>query len=121
MLRRVVSVDGQVAYDESPRLGAGDGGHVVEHVVERDVRGVRKTEDHHAERVADEQDVHAAFVQQAGGRVVVCGEDRDRAFAFAGPDGFCFLESGHFGEMKVREVRIAKSPRRAEACLNGDP
>ena len=83
LLRRVVGVDRQIADDQRLRLGAGDGGHVVQHVVERDVGGVRKSEHHHAERIADEQHIHAAFVEQAGGGVVVGGQHRDRAAAFA--------------------------------------
>ena len=88
-------MDRQIADDESLRLGAGDGGHVVQHVIERDVGGVRKPEHHHAQRIADQQDVHAAFIEQAGGRVIVGGERGDRASAFAGPQGFGFLKGGH--------------------------
>ena len=94
---RVIGVDGQVADDKGFRFRPRDGGHMVEHVGESDVGGVWKSEDDHAEGIADEQDVDAAFIEQARGGVVVGGESRDGQAVFAGPDGFCFLKGGHVG------------------------
>ena len=101
LLGRVVSVNRQVADDEGLRPGTGNGGDVVQHVVERDVGGVGEAKHDHPERVADEQNIHAAFVEQAGAGVVVGREDGDTASAFASADGFGFLESGHSGRRPV--------------------
>ena len=93
------------------RFGPGDGGHVVQHVVERDVGGVRKPEHHHAERIADQQDVHATFVEQARGRVIVGGERGDRASAFAVAQGLGFLKGGHGERCGMDGGMKPKSPR----------
>ncbi len=108
------------------RPGAGDGRDVVKHVVESDLGGIRKTEHHHAERVADEEDIHAVFIEQTGARVVIGREDRDRASAFSGSDGFGFLKGGHLGlgpdYREKRRLRKLKSPRLSGGLSNnGDP
>jgi len=56
---------------------AGNGAGVVEHVLHR--HGERRvvSEDDHAERVPDEDGVHARAVESARGREVVRGEHRD--------------------------------------------
>ena len=46
---RVVGVDRQVADDDGLRFRARNGGDMVQHVIERDMGRVRKTQHHHAE------------------------------------------------------------------------
>jgi hypothetical protein len=80
------------------------------------VRGVRKTEHHHAERVSHEQDIHAALVEQPRGGVIVGGERGDRAFAFAAAQGFGFLKGGHGGWCRMGlRPETEKPPLGAEA------
>ena len=50
---RIVGMDREIRDDQSSRLSAGDGFEMVKDVGDRDVGGVRKTKDHHAERIAD--------------------------------------------------------------------
>ena len=77
LLRRVVTVEGQISAEQRARLGPGGGADVVRHLVHRDVRGVRIAEHDHAERIAHEQQRHAAFVEQARHRIIISGERGD--------------------------------------------
>ena len=86
---------GHVAEDEGSGLGAGYGGDVVTHVSHGDVCGIGVAEDDHAEGIADEQDIDAAFVKQPRAGVIVGGEGGDFGFAFAGGDGVGFLRGTH--------------------------
>lgn len=73
----LVGVVGEIADDEGAGLGAGDGGDVVLDFGERDVRGVRITENDHADGVADEEDGHASFIKEARGGIIVGREGGD--------------------------------------------
>ena len=85
LVGRVVAGEGEVGDDKRALRAAGDGGGVMEHVLHGDVGGVGEAEDDHAEGIADEEDVDAAFVEQPRGRVVVGGEDGELfAAAFHG-------------------------------------
>ena len=59
------------------RRAAGGGAGVVEHVGDGDAEGVGVAENHHAEGVADEDDVGAGSVGRLGARVVVGGDHAD--------------------------------------------
>lgn len=92
----IVGVYRKVRDDEGGRAGAGDGGEVMENVIESDVGGVRESEDDHAEGIADEEKIDAGLIEKAGGGVVVAGEGGDGIEAL--PKGDCgglFLGS-HF-------------------------
>lgn len=91
----VVGVDGEVAEDEGAWFCAGDGGDVVEHVLEGDVGGVWEAEDDHAEGVAYEEEVDILFVEEFGGGEVVGGECGDGVGGiFALGEGGDFLGGG---------------------------
>jgi hypothetical protein len=70
-------VKGQVRSDQGPGWAAGGGAGVMLHLGHRDERGVRITQHHHAEGVADEQQRHAAFVEQPGHGIIIRGERGD--------------------------------------------
>ena len=73
----MVAAVGHVDDEQGALDGAADGAGVVQHVVHGDAEGVWVAEDGHAEGVADEEDVDAGLVDQAGGGVVVGGEGGD--------------------------------------------
>ena len=70
-----VSIDGEIGDDHSVFGSAGDGGGVMDDVIDGDIGGVWKAEHHHAERIADEENIDAGFVEEASGGVIVGGED----------------------------------------------
>ena len=80
--RDVVREIGHVADDERARRAANGGARVVEHVVDGDAERVGIAEDHHAEGVADEDDVGAGGVGDLRARIVVRGEHPDPLRAF---------------------------------------
>ena len=91
----VIAAEGHVGDDESAANGAANGAGVVQHLVHGDGEGVVVAEDDHGERVADQQEIDAGFVDEAGAGVVVRGERGD-GLALA----LHFTERGHgdFGE-----------------------
>lgn len=82
-----VGIDGEVGDEEGVFGTTGGGGGVVEHVVESDVGGVGEAEDDHPEGVANEEEVEAGFVEEAGGGVIVGGEGGDGRMAKADLSG----------------------------------
>lgn len=80
---------------------------MVQHVIERDMGRVGKTQYNHAERVANEQDIDAGVIEQPCGRVVVGGERCDRETAFAGTQGCGFLVGSHGGG-KTKSPRLGR-------------
>lgn len=76
-------------------LRPGDSFKVMQDVGELDVGGVRKTEDYHAQRIADEQYVRARFVQQPRRGIIVAGERGDGHGTLAGGDGGDFFLGCH--------------------------
>ena len=75
--RDAVGQEGHVADDERASRAAHDGARVVEHLGHRDAHGGLVAEHDLAERVADEDHRDAGLVHDAGGRVVVGGQDGD--------------------------------------------
>ncbi len=75
--RAVIAAEGHVGDEQGAADGAADGAGVVEHLVDGDGEGVFVAEDDHGERVADQDQVDAGFVGEAGGGVVVGGEGGD--------------------------------------------
>ena len=74
---RPVSSDGQVG-DNWGKLGSpGHRTGVADHVLERHGCGVGVAEDNHAERVADQDEVNAGFVDDTGRGIIVSGEGRN--------------------------------------------
>jgi len=70
-----VSIDGEIGDDHSVFGSAGNGGGVVDDVIDGDIGGIWKAEHHHAERIADEENIDTCFVEEASGGVIVGGED----------------------------------------------
>jgi len=75
--RNVKRAEGHVRDDESATGSATNGANVVQHFVERDGKSVVISEDDHAERIADEKNVDASFVEKTRGGIVVCSEAGD--------------------------------------------
>ena len=75
----LVAPERQVADDQRLGLGPCHHPHVVRHLVELDGDRAAQALDHHAERVADEERVHACGVQESREHGVVRGHHRDRA------------------------------------------
>ena len=98
----VVAAEGHVGDDEGAADGAANGAGVVQHLVHGDGEGVVVAEDDHGERVADEEEVDAGFVDQARAGVVVGGERGD-GFALA----LHFAKGGH-GDFCAEERRDAR-------------
>ena len=80
---------------------------MVQHVGERDMSRIGKSQHHHAERIADEEDIDAGVIEQPCGRVVVGGERCDRETAFAGTQGCGFLVGSHGGG-KTKSPRLGR-------------
>ena len=82
-LRKACAVDswklpkGMSASDQRLRAAARHAAHVILGFVHRDRQRRVVALDHHAERVADQQDVHARRVAQAGEARVVAGQHRE--------------------------------------------
>ena len=70
----LVGAEGEVGDDEGVARTADDGGGDVDHLVEADLLCLVVPEDHVRGGVSDEQALHAAVGQGAGGGVVVGGE-----------------------------------------------
>ena len=64
---------------------------VVQHFFQRDRQSAVVAEHDHAERIADEQNVHAGFIEQARGGIVVGREAGDFFIGFKWPARECDL------------------------------
>ena len=73
----MIAAEGHVGDDHGAMHGAADGAGVVQHLVHGDGEGGIVTENDHGEGVADEDEVDAGLVDEARGRVIVCGEAGD--------------------------------------------
>jgi hypothetical protein len=73
----------QISDDESGGFGTGNGFDMVKHMRQSDMGGVRKTENDHAQRIADEEDVRAGLVEQACHGKVIAGQRGNGAGAFS--------------------------------------
>ena len=102
----MIAAEGHVGDDQGAMDGAANGAGVVKHFVHGDGEGVFMAEDDHGKRVADEQQVDAGFVDEAGAGVVVGGERGD-GFALA----LHFAEGGH-GDFCMWRRRGARDLRR---------
>ena len=121
--RGAVGVDGEIGDDEGLGFRPCDGLQMVEDVVEGDVRGVGKTEDDHAQRVADEEDIDPRFIEQAGHRIVVAGERGEGRGTFPAGDGGGFFLGCH-GMVRLGNGKASGelgSGRRLICHENGDP
>ena len=86
LLRRfLVAAKGQVDDDTGLRGDAGDRGAVGDHLVQGDREGVRRAVEHHAEGVADQDEVHMGIQQPRHG-ATVGGEANQRVAALAAPN-----------------------------------
>ena len=75
--RAVIAAEGHVGHDQSATHGAANGARVVEHLVDGDGKRIFVAENDHGQRVADENEIDAGFVDEARSGVVVCGERGD--------------------------------------------
>ena len=71
---------GKIGHEQSPLYSARRRPGVVQHFLERHLGRVFVTEHDHADRIADEDDVDPAFIEQTGGRIIISGQRGD-AFA----------------------------------------
>jgi hypothetical protein len=86
----VVAAEGHVGDEQSALGAATHGSRVMEHLVEGYRQSGVIAEDDHGDRIADEDDVHAGFVEQARGRIVIRGQANDFFEIFRGICGGCF-------------------------------
>jgi len=102
----VIAAVGHVRDEEGAARSTAHGAGVMEHFVDGDGQGIFVAEHDHAERIADEDDVHAGFVNQARGRIVVSREAGDflGVRESAGGFGFPLEEFGH-GDFAVPGLR----------------
>ena len=103
--RDVVRQVRHVADDERVLRASGDGSGVMDHLVHGYAQRVGIAEDHHAEGVADEDDVGAGGVGDFRGGIVVCGEHPDALHAlhrFHRGDGHALLFC-HFASSRTEE------------------
>ena len=96
--------------DKRATDGAAHGARVVQHLVHGDGQRVFVAEHDHGEGVADEDEVDAGFVDQAGGGVVVGGERGD---GLALALHFCQRRNGNFCEGLVGDGSIERRGIRA--------
>src|SRR5580692_2315437 len=55
---------------------------MMHHFVQRHRQRVLVTEDHHAQRIADENNIHAGFIEKKRGGIVICRETGNFLFGF---------------------------------------
>ena len=72
----VIAAVGHVRDQQRSPHAAAHGARVVQHFVHGDGQRVFVAEHDHAQRIADEHDVHAGFIEQARRRIVVCRESK---------------------------------------------
>ena len=91
--RHVEAAVGHVGDEQRVARAAANRAHVMQHFVERDRQRAVVAEHGHADRIAHENDVHAGFIEQARGRIVVCREAGDLVFdSGEPPDGTVLRE-----------------------------
>ena len=73
LLGRFVAVKGQVGNDWGAFDTAADGCGVVDHHLHRDAGGIGQAEHDHAKGIADQDQVHTGFIEQARGWVIIGG------------------------------------------------
>jgi hypothetical protein len=67
----VVAAVGHVRHEQRAPRAAPHGARVMQHFFHRDRQRALIAQHHHRQRIADQQDVHACFVQQPRRRIVV--------------------------------------------------
>lgn len=77
LLRRGIGSDRQVGDDRCVLGPAGHCSGVADHVLESHGSGVGVPEHNHAERVANQDEINARFVDQPGGGIIVSGQRRN--------------------------------------------
>jgi hypothetical protein len=94
-----VAAEGHIRDDQSATNGAAHGAGVVKHFIDGDGESVFVSQDHHGQRIADQDEGDASFVGEARRGVIVGGECGDR-FGLAlhlrerGHGDFCDGEAG---------------------------
>ena len=84
----------QIGGQERARFGPGRRADVMLHLRQRNARGVRITQHHHAQGIAHQDQRDAYFIQKTRRRKIVGGKRGDFfAASLHGPDGF----GGDFG------------------------
>ncbi len=80
---------GQIGAEQSTRFGPGGGAHVMFHLRHGDMRRVRIAEHDHAQRIADQHQRNAGFIEQPRHREIIRRQRGDLfAARFHGADGF---------------------------------
>ena len=69
----IVGMDRKIGHQQGAFHPARHGPGVMDHFRERDLRGVFVAEHHHTQRVAHQDDVDPAFIEQTSGRIIIGG------------------------------------------------
>ena len=77
LLRRVVTVNRHIGDEQCLFHAASRRARVMQHLFQRHTRGVLIPKHHHSHRIAHEDDVDAAFVEQSRGGIIVSRQRSD--------------------------------------------
>ena len=107
LLRCVVGVNRHVGDEQCPLHSARDRTRVMQHLVERDRRRIFIPKDDHPDRIAHQNDIDPAFIQQPGGRIIV---SRQRGDFFTAAFHLAKLldQTGHY-HFSIRHSTLADS------------
>src|SRR5438270_11620411 len=94
----VVAVDRHVSYDQRTLHSPGNRASVMHHLIEHHLRRVFVTQHNHSDRIADQDDVEAAFIEQTRRRIIVSSQRGDAFSASLHfPIFFCQVHKSNFG------------------------
>ncbi len=74
---RFIAPVGHIGYEQPFRMGPGHRTDVVDHVLHRDVGGIRKTQHHVAEGIPNQENIHSGFIKQTGHGVIISRQSGD--------------------------------------------
>src|SRR5689334_8432782 len=109
----VVAVDRHVSHNQRTLYPAGNRASMMHHLVEHHLRGVFVTQYNHSDRIADQDDVEAAFIEQTRRRIIVSSQRGDAFSASLHfPIFFCQVHKSNFrGSTFARPVRARLAVR----------
>lgn len=81
-------MDGHIPHQQGVFYAARRGLHMVDHMVQRHVGGIRKAQLDHSYGIPHQDDIHAGLIQQASRGIIISGNQRHMPRALAGADAF---------------------------------
>ena len=92
LLHRIIGMNGHISHQQGILHAARRGFHMVNHVVQRHMGGIRKPQKHHSHGIAYQHNIHAGLIQKAARRVVISSHQRHVPPVLAGADAFRFFK-----------------------------